>query len=1052
MLAAGYTLGVASTAQFNRRADLELGIDAYNLGFETDGEVDVKLGLDLRLELFYNNETGDFEFSIPKFETDASISTTDLVATARAGSLVGSIGHASGLKGQVDVQFHGNVTWDATNGFAYDLSYDSPDTPGVTEVSRLDMELPFYVEAFGVSLVDPSAPSSDVPKLLGAGELFTDVAADKVKFTPQGFQEAIGNFANIGPRELFAALQEVKGWLGDVSNAQFLNLEVPFTGQTLGELFDFGDTLQTTLIDKLNFDGYETFEELANAMLDGNFLNATTDFIFDGTTKTLTIPFNFNVDVPVVESYILDLGLEFGENNPYGFDSESVIDVGLKAEGGFNIVLELGDPVNGVPFRFFIEDATIKGEADITSAAQIDANLGFISLSSGNGTGLSLDAEFEAALDEDGNLGTTDDRKIEISRLFSEGFRDKFAFDYGGSASATLQGLTVDSGFGGFTIAEDEPISITIPDLKQPTKAVAALGELGDLLDFKNLSFSDIVGVVRSALNEVESSLQDTTVWNTKIPVINETVADLFPFVDDFLGRLEVLAAENPDSGLTIQVVESIVETFFDLHPDDFALTYDQGNLDVFFHLRQDWGGFGEDGRKNFAFNLDVQAIKDITGNSNSALLEMVTELADTLNPVGGGKILMDGYVDVVIDAGIDLTTLGQAGGPDIYIRDYNETTGEGTKADVGIKFTGQSLELGFEVAPFTIAVTDGSVVFDGDGSTDGANDDFAVFSVFIDQQGGANDDGKFKIGDESIANNFGFDFDGDFSMDLPLTVGIKHNDPQNPEKGKPIAAPQNIQLSTNPNFGGDALLEMFNRLSDPSASFSGDPLVFTFPNFQTLLNLLGGDLTIVGLLNNPRIITDGVSVALDIVESVFTSQLAADIPLIGDKLQHAGQILTDFRAELLDEILEDIGSSEPILMLQTAIYNAFGPDGLGILKDRIDDADTEVTLEDVVVIWTDEDNNEVKIWDKGDSRPGGATGIQLDVEVGGTLADLGVPLPFDFEIPGMSLDIDGDLGLEVEWSWDFGLGLNDEEGFYLATNRGPNAEPELKLEARAFL
>ena len=59
---------------------------------------------------------------------------------------------------------------------------------------------------------------------------------------------------------------------------------------------------------------------------------------------------------------------------------------------------------------------------------------------------------------------------------------------------------------------------------------------------------------------------------------------------------------------------------------------------------------------------------------------------------------------------------------------------------------------------------------------TDGArvtSADFATFTLGIDQQGGASDDGRFYLFSESIGDNFTYDLIGGFDVFLPLEIPL---------------------------------------------------------------------------------------------------------------------------------------------------------------------------------------------------------------------------------------------------------------------------------------
>ena len=97
---------------------------------------------------------------------------------------------------------------------------------------------------------------------------------------------------------------------------------------------------------------------------------------------------------------------------------------------------------------------------------------------------------------------------------------------------------------------------------------------------------------------------------------------------------------------------------------------------------------------------------------------------------------------------------------------------GQGTRLSVGARITGEDLELGFKAGPMEINVDGGWAVLDGDGDLETV--DHASYTVVLDQQGGSlADDGRFHIGQESIADNIVTLMHGTLDVQLPMSLTV---------------------------------------------------------------------------------------------------------------------------------------------------------------------------------------------------------------------------------------------------------------------------------------
>ena len=124
------------------------------------------------------------------------------------------------------------------------------------------------------------------------------------------------------------------------------------------------------------------------------------------------------------------------------------------------------------------------------------------------------------------------------------------------------------------------------------------------------------------------------------------------------------------------------------------------------------------------------------------------------------------------------------------------------------------------------------------------------------------------------------------------------------------------------------------------------------------------------------------------------------------------------------------------IALLQTTLYDFFGPENLNILLDLNDD--TVISVDDVV-ITIDSDS------------------IQYNLRIG-DLYEVTVPIEFDLGLPAIGLDIDVNPTVTLDWQWDFGFGFSVSEGFYVDTSDENEIEvvlsvtiPDSSIQGRLF-
>ncbi|MFB6089186.1 MAG: hypothetical protein ABEK36_05400, partial [Candidatus Aenigmatarchaeota archaeon] len=394
--------------------------------------------------------------------------------------------------------------------------------------------------------------------------------------------------------------------------------------------------------------------------------------------------------------------------------------------------------------------------------------------------------------------------------------------------------------------------------------------------------------------------------------------------------------------------------------------------------------------------------------------------LSDVLQVAGGVELAAD--VDFRLDLAL---VLGE--NPEFEIRDTTNLT-------LSAFILADELDLLFDFRGLEIGVSDGYAVLNADGDPDTASPATLTMSL----------NGAVSLDQASV--EFGVGLVGGFAVELPLLLGIDVG-----------------TISVRTKSGDEGLANLFaHGLSEIEADFS-------------FLEGLDLDFSLLGLLNNPGYILDGVDTTLGGVQDVFGTAIASDIPLVGTELAKIATFIRDFRQGLLADLRDELsGTGNVIELVRDSLEDVFG-NQLGILQGDVD------------VAWYDVDGNKIKDWASGDPIPkvgyvydadgnfiassgtaptGGfvptvdADAIQFDMTLGGTIVNEGVDIPVDFDLELLALEVNGGFGAALEWEFDFGFGLSEADGFYLSTQRDDpdtagvdeSLDPELSLSLDLFL
>ncbi|MEX2187071.1 MAG: SdrD B-like domain-containing protein [Pirellulales bacterium] len=190
----------------------------------------------------------------------------------------------------------------------------------------------------------------------------------------------------------------------------------------------------------------------------------------------------------------------------------------------------------------------------------------------------------------------------------------------------------------------------------------------------------------------------------------------------------------------------------------------------------------------------------------------------------------------------------------------------------------------------------------------------------------------------------------------------------------------------------------------DPQFTFDGEAIADMFANIDF-------DLTLI---------CQGVESLLDTLEAGLTSDIAAKLPLVGGALDTTGTFLGKLRTQFVTPIcdfLEDVGGSleDVAAFIQQEVFDLLGPDGIDLLADRPEDADSTIDIDDVIVNLTT-DNFEIIVTIAGSDE---------------TTVD------FNTNVKGLPIEPMASGGVRVGWDYkiDFGVGIDRESGFYFVLN-----------------
>jgi autotransporter-associated beta strand protein len=233
------------------------------------------------------------------------------------------------------------------------------------------------------------------------------------------------------------------------------------------------------------------------------------------------------------------------------------------------------------------------------------------------------------------------------------------------------------------------------------------------------------------------------------------------------------------------------------------------------------------------------------------------------------------------------------------------------------------------------------------------------------------------------------------------------------------------VSTPTESNYLGDIELRV-RDLADP---LDKTKTTLTAPDFKSTFGTFD-------LMNNLGVVVDGLDDLLEGVQRTLQSNVFSHRwPMIGNKLGQAAGFIEDLQTGMVANIRNRFmeARSRTSLVIQNALFDALGPDGLDILQDR--DANG-VTRDDITVSVRDTD---------GDGQSDDQVDVNLVLWKEATLVD--APIDFDIGLPALGLEVDGNVQLVLGFQWQLAFGVSRTHGVYFDTS--PEKELVLYVAAR---
>jgi hypothetical protein len=354
----------------------------------------------------------------------------------------------------------------------------------------------------------------------------------------------------------------------------------------------------------------------------------------------------------------------------------------------------------------------------------------------------------------------------------------------------------------------------------------------------------------------------------------------------------------------------------------------------------------------------------------------------------GSAELAVEADARFDLKLGIDLS---KPSSPKPFLQD---TTG----LTLSARILGTKMAFTAAAGPLGIFIKYGRVTLDQDGNPD--TDERAVFRVGLEDAPSGN---RYFLSDLSTS-----------IVDVTLQGGVRVNLP--------------VFFPTEDNR---LQPDLAITIPDLAALFEGDvdQVDITAPDLAKAIEDLNLGLNLDSVL-------DGLDLLLGAIEGALDGEVfGVSLPLIGDSLQDAATFIQNFRKNVLAELRDLLNDapSQGIALVQKAIFNSIGPDGLDFLRlnpnfhDAGDDGVKDPTA----------DFRDVAFAKDSAQNP---TEIQFNLKLQKELP-ISRNIDFDIGLPALGLDVTGKVDLKLGFEFDFSFGVSKDDGFYFDTSTANELE-----------
>ncbi|MES2992163.1 MAG: OmpA family protein [Pseudomonadota bacterium] len=962
-----------------------------------------------RLRIEATSPGGPTAFTVTAAAGDAAVTQLRLATSQSAATGPLTIGATKDL-----IALRGRLTGDAS--FNLSLSTFNGGAPTLITVSAADTAS----NRFAFDIVNDINARFDA---LGASFKFDDpdtVETDLVNRVEVSFSDGKLTFTAIDGATTFS----ITPVAGSTATSQ-LGLAASGPG-TNGNSVDFIITTRDGSVHAITLEPSMTLNQALAKIGTDSGGDVVASIASNGTSLQLadnsTGPFitEFSIKLANNSPAAVGLGLlaqDVKEDEPADGVIEGSVIAGLRLFDRFfiqdvnaSIGLHLSTPtVNNLGVVVDGDGDLLVGEDGLSGTAKF----GFVGIDlTGGGK---IDATLSMGLkDPDGNNSDGDSNRISLTELLA-------SLDNLGSlvSSPTLTGggsilldVELSSPIPGLTLNGTPQIGINVVDLGDVFNGEAptitfVYPDLDELLAIKTPEFNlqNIIAALKQ-LSEFLGEFEAFDFLSDPLPLIDVSVNDLIGIADKF--ALAVTEAEANPAG-TLQFLEGKLESAFGLP---------QGSSAIDLVLVTDTNGTIGDTSDDFTI-LKVEI--DIAAGFNRSL-PLDFDLGLPFDLGGGADLSASGSLRLKLDFGFGFHPSNPL--PDLYI--FDSTGLEGA-----LTLSADEVNLHAAYGPLGLFIAGGSADIHGTllpGDTPGAKMFRADFT--------------FANGRKLLSQ---LDLETDFEASIGGALDIL----------LPVYFPTESILAGYVGFNANLsyLDGEFDASANPKAYRPGaDPNNLLAADEIPLLDLFAFDPTQLNLLDQLLLGVDGIDLFLESLQDILDGEVAGvSLPLIGDKLAGAADVIGDFRGNFLEDFrkaVEDLANPSAVFgaggaglaAAAASVENAdpiskilgqlLGDSGLGLLFDA--NGDNIKDALDISYVRTDDDASTTDVNEES---------FDWDFKLGDTLLDAGGGIGFDIGIPGLGLETEGAINLKIDWELALGFGLNADDGFYLDISNASELE-----------